>query len=188
MVIGITGNYCSGKDIASSLFRESGYRIIDVDRLGHEALKFSKNEIVRTFGKAILRNGQVDRKKLGDIVFNDHSQKRRLENIVHPWMVEQVKREVRADGYFVINAALLVEMCLHMLCDFVLVVEVDQHTAVRRAIRRDHISEEEALKRLRSQIPVKEKLHFVDKVIDNNGNIGDFRKKVKSIIKGLEHG
>jgi dephospho-CoA kinase len=103
-------------------------------------------------------------------------------------MVGQVKKEVRGDGPFVINAALLVEMCLHVLCDFVLVVEVDQPTAVRRAVLRDHVSEVEALKRLRSQIPVKEKLHFVDKVIDNSGTIRDFRKKVKSIIEGLEHG
>jgi dephospho-CoA kinase len=188
MVVGITGNYCSGKDIASFQFQESGYRIIDVDRLGHEALSARKGEIVQAFGTAILRNGQVDRKKLGEIVFADQGQKKRLEIIVHPWMVEQVKKEVQTDGYFVINAALLVEMCLHVLCDFVLVVEVDQPSAVRRAVRRDHISKEEALKRLRLQIPVKEKLHFVDKVIDNSGNIGDFRKKVKSVIQGLEHG
>jgi dephospho-CoA kinase len=188
MVVGVTGNYCSGKDIASGLFRERGYRIIDVDRLGHEALKARKSEIVHAFGTAILLNGQVDRRKLGDIVFTDQGQKTRLEVIVHPWMVGQVKKEVRGDGPFVINAALLVEMCLHVLCDFVLVVEVDQPTAVRRAVLRDHVSEVEALKRLRSQIPVKEKLHFVDKVIDNSGTIRDFRKKVKSIIEGLEHG
>jgi dephospho-CoA kinase len=95
MVVGITGNYCSGKDIASSQFQESGYRIIDVDRLGHEALRARKGEIVQAFGTAILRNGQVDRKKLGEIVFADQGQKKRLEIIVHPWMVEQVKKEVQ---------------------------------------------------------------------------------------------
>jgi dephospho-CoA kinase len=185
MVIGVTGNYCSGKDVACSLFEESGFQVIDVDRIGHEALITRKDEIVRCFGSGILSEGAVDRKKLGGMVFSSSGKREMLEKIVHPWMIREVRRRVSHNGSYVINAALLIEMCLHVLCDFVLALQVREDVAVSRAMARNGLSREEALLRIRAQIPTKEKLHLVDKVIDNNGVLVRFTAEVRSVIDNL---
>lgn len=185
MVVGITGNYCSGKNTACAIFEESGYRVIDVDRVGHEALKVKKDEIVRQFGEDVLTGGAVDRKKLGSIVFGSEQAKQELERIVHPWMTREVKLRVAGDGRWVVNAALLVEMCLWVLCDFVIAVTAEEERMIDRAVARDGLSRDEALQRIRSQIPYKEKLHFVDKVIDNNGDVEEFTHEVRTVIANL---
>jgi dephospho-CoA kinase len=183
MVIGITGIYCSGKSIASSIFHDSGFRVIDVDSIGHEALEKKKDEIVRAFSERVLKNNLIDRKELGKIVFNRNTEMKRLELIVHPWMVKRVKGLVKKDGDTVINAALLIEMGLHEVCDFVLGININKNIAVERGMARDNLSKDEALRRLRSQISLKEKLHFVDKVIDNKGNAGEFKEKVRRVVE-----
>jgi len=185
MVVGVTGNYCSGKDLACIIFRDEGYCIVDVDVLGHEALEEKKSDIIQVFGKKIVKNGSIDRKTLAGIIFQDRDEKAKLESIVHPWMIKRVKERVKHSGNCVINAALLIEMCLFVLCDFVLAIDVQQDIAVSRAAARDGITREKALERLRAQKPVKGKLHFVDKVIDNNGNPRELEEKVKEIIKNL---
>ena len=185
MVIGITGNYCSGKDVACDLFSEAGFHIIDVDRVGHEALAAKRDDIVRIFGNEILNGETIDRGKLGRLVFSDDVKKRELERIVHPWMIHEVRRLIRGEGNHVINAALLVEMCLFTLCDLVIAVQADEERAVERAVRRDGLSRAEALQRIRSQVPTKEKYHFVDKVIDNNGDLELFKSSIASVIANL---
>jgi dephospho-CoA kinase len=185
MVVGITGNYCSGKDVACKLFERAGYRVIDVDGVGHEALRVKEEEIVRRFGERVLSGGRIDRKKLGDVVFGHDERRRDLEKIVHPWMTRQVRNRVRGEGRWVINAALLVEMCLWVICDHVIGVSADEQLLIERAVSRDGLQREEAMKRICSQIPTKEKLQYVDTVIDNNGDIDAFRETVKSVIDKL---
>ena len=185
MVIGITGNYCSGKDVACAQFEQAGFSIIDVDSLGHEALEVKRQEVVDTFGKHLLHGNGIDRAKLGAIVFSDGGKMKELERIVHPWMIRRVRQLTTESTDCVINAALLVEMCLFTLCDRVIGILVEEEVAVGRAGRRDGLSREEALRRIRSQIPTKEKLHFVDTVIDNNGALDTFRQSVASVIAKL---
>jgi dephospho-CoA kinase len=185
MIVGITGNYCSGKDTAADLFEEYGYRVIDVDGVGHEALVVKKAEVVQAFGADVLTDEGVDRRKLGSIVFGNEERKRTLERIVHPWMAREVKRRVAAGGRWVINAALLVEMCLWVLCDYVIAVTADEKQLVDRAVNRDGLSREEALRRIRSQIPTKAKLHYVDKKIDNNGDVELFLHELRAVIAKL---
>ncbi|HEB32584.1 MAG TPA: dephospho-CoA kinase [Spirochaetes bacterium] len=185
MTIGITGRYCAGKSIASSVFEENGFTVINVDGVGHEALEVKKVEITRVFGNEILSAGRVDRKKLGGKVFKSPAEKEKLESIVHPWMVGRVKTMARKQKDTVINAALLIEMGLYRMCDFVMAVDIGDATALERGMSRDCLSKEEAARRIRAQIPLKEKLDFVDKVIDNNGDIKDFKKRVEQIIKTI---
>ena len=185
MVIGMTGNYCSGKDVACAQFNKAGFYIIDVDSVGHEALEARREEVIRVFGKNILDGQRLDRRKLGSIVFGNTQKKKELERIVHPWMIRRVRRLATESGDCVINAALLFEMCLFTLCDLVVAVVVDEETAIQRAIHRDGLSREEALQRIASQIPTKEKLHFVDKVIDNNGDLDTFKQNIASVIANL---
>jgi dephospho-CoA kinase len=185
MIIGVTGPYCAGKNIASSVFKENGFTVIDVDGVGHEALEIKKTEIVRVFGIEILSENSVDRKKLGDKVFKSPAEKEKLESIVHPWMVDRVKTIAGKHQDSVINAALLIEMGLYRICDFVLAVDISDEMAVERGMSRDHLPREEAERRIKAQIPLKEKLDFVDKIIDNNGDIKDFKNMVAQIIKTI---
>ncbi len=85
----------------------------------------------------------------------------------------------------VINAALLIEMGLHRICDFVLAVDISDETALERGMSRDLLSKEEAKRRIRAQIPLKEKSDFVDKIIDNNGDIKGFINSIEQIIKTI---
>ena len=185
MIVGITGNYCSGKDSASRLFAEQGFAIVDVDKIGYLALEQKREELLRHFGEGVLSGGGIDRKKLGAIVFADGERKRELEHIVHPWMIGRVKSMVRGRGDMVINAALLVEMCLFVLCDYVLGIDVSEETAIERGVARDSLSRGEARARLRSQIPLKEKLHYVDKIIENNGSFDEFAEEVTGLIRSI---
>jgi dephospho-CoA kinase len=185
MVVGITGSYCSGKDVACSLFRDAGYRIVDVDRIGHDALQVKREELCKEFGAEILRGETVDRRKLGSIVFSSDEKRRQLERIVHPWMIREVRRRIVHDGPWVINAALLIEMCLWVLCDYVIGVDAETEVLVERARSRDGLHREEALRRIHAQIPIKEKLHFVDIKVDNNGDLERFRGKILTLIVDL---
>jgi dephospho-CoA kinase len=185
MIIGLTGNYCSGKSTACSLFEQYGYEAIDVDLIGHEVLEDKKREIVKVFGEGILKGEHINRKRLGDIVFNNHTKKQELEAIVHPEMVSRVKEIIKNKKDVVINAALLTEMGLFSLCDTVIGLEVEEEVAVKRGMARDMISREEAALRVKAQIPLKEKLHYVDKVIDNNGEKKDFEHRVNALIQLL---
>ena len=98
MVVGVTGNYCSGKDVACEEFRTAGFTVIDVDKLGHEALVAKRDQVVEAFGEHILDDGNISRKKLGALVFGDGEKRKRLERIVHPWMIQRVRRLVSSPG------------------------------------------------------------------------------------------
>ncbi|MFO8041813.1 MAG: dephospho-CoA kinase [Alkalispirochaeta sp.] len=96
-VVGVAGKCCAGKDMVTSWLLEHGWREINVDRVGHEALAAEHARIVATFGREIVdERGTIDRRKLGKIVFADRDQLHRLERIVHPWMREAVRREIEA--------------------------------------------------------------------------------------------
>ena len=186
MIIGITGCYCSGKNTVCELFAKRGFSIIDVDRIGYIALLEKQTEIICIFGENILSNDRIDRKKLGSVVFGDPQKRNELEKIVHPWMIKKVKDLMDKDKNIIINAALLIEMCLFVLCDIVIGIDVREELAIERGIERDHLPREEILMRLRAQIPLKEKLHYVDKIIENNHGIDEFRKKVAAVYREIQ--
>ena len=154
MVLGLTGKYCAGKNQVAARFEERGYRVIDVDRLGHEALKARKSEVLAAFGEGILGpEGEIDRKALGGIVFKDKNKLRLLESLVHPWMRDRVAETVKANpgGKTIVNAALLFPMRLDGLCDRIIVVEAPLCLRILRARKRDRQSYLRILRRILSQ-------------------------------------
>lgn len=183
MVIGVTGGYCSGKDVAAEILARYGIVEINEDKVGHRALEVLKPQITDTFGQRILAgNGAIDRKILGSIVFADMDELRRLERIVHPWMVEETRRRIAAAGssHAMINAAVLHRMGLHLLCDHVLIIHAPYLVRYLRARNRDGLGLRETLKRVRIQreqrqiagIPkqfLNEKGANVDTVVVKNG-------------------
>lgn len=178
MVIGITGKYCAGKNRVSGMLEERGYRSIDADRLGHRALSERREAIVARFGPGILgAGGEVDRRRLGEIVFAERRELAALEAIVHPFVVGEIERlvgrsldhplrpdrrrsargsrlstdEGDAADRWIINAPLLFQAGLHRLCDLVLFVRAPLLVRIARGIRRDHLPLRQILRRIWAQ-------------------------------------
>ena len=153
MVVGVAGKYCAGKSTVAEVLAESGYAVIDVDGLGHEALTRRIADVRRTFGDEYIdSDGAVDRRKLGGLVFRDHEAMRDLERIVHPEMVQMVReRLAAATGHVVVNAALLFPMGIDALCDIALWVRAPLFTRLLRACRRDRLPLTDILRRFWTQ-------------------------------------
>lgn len=153
MVWGVTGKYCSGKNSVVKILKSCGFKEIDVDQLGHQVLTEQKTRVVEHFGREILAgSGQIDRKKLGRMVFTEPAELRVLEGILHPVMVEKVEEQVKgAEELLVINAALLYHMGLHSLCDLVICVKANPLVRYLRARKRDGLSIPATLSRIFTQ-------------------------------------
>lgn len=151
MVVGVVGKSCSGKDEAVKFLVNEGFYEINVDKLGHEALMYKVDELVSSFGSTILKDGEVDRKVLGPIVFSDPEKLKILNSITHPWMCEETERLTKENENCVINAALLESMGLVRLCDEVLYVFAPLEIRLERALKRDGITEENFLNRNKNQ-------------------------------------
>ncbi|WJQ09909.1 dephospho-CoA kinase [Geobacillus stearothermophilus] len=189
--IGLTGGIASGKSTVSAMMRELGLPVIDADeaaravvRPGEEAYR----QIVAAFGPGILRaDGEIDRAKLGAIVFNDEQQRKVLNAIVHPAvrkkMLAEKEAHIRSGAKTVVlDIPLLFESGLTHWVDKVLVVYVDDDVQLRRLMARNGFTEEEALARIRSQWPMAEKVKRADAVIDNNGTIEETRRQLLDIL------
>lgn len=188
MVVGVSGRYCAGKSELSGVLVEQGYQRIDVDRIGHEALRSERGRVVDAFGKQILSEGEIDRRALGRIVFGDEKARRRLEEIVHPvmrrWVAEEATRAGEAGVRLVIDAALLFYMGLHRSCDLVLWVEAPFLLRLFRALRRDKLSVPLLLSRFKAQrhITPQPYLHDVDiRRVNNWGSRARLYRQVAEV-------
>ncbi|SHJ00035.1 dephospho-CoA kinase [Lutispora thermophila] len=188
MVIGLTGGIASGKSTVSSLLKKLGAYIIDVDEIGRDVVEKGEkayNEIVDYFGKDILLpDGQINRKALGHIVFSDRDKLNKLNSITHPHIIDRVKdiiSECKSKGIeiMVVDAAILIEMGLHSICDIVWLVKVDKNIQLHRLMERDHYSYEEANNRIMAQYSDEKKAQFADVIIDNKGTFEELEEEVK---------
>jgi len=195
MVLGLTGRYCAGKDLVASLLAERGWIVIDVDDLGHGALAARAADVVAAFGFDVGDGkGGIDRRRLGARVFGDDEALARLEAIVHPEMVREVRRridDVGIGGKVIVNAAILEKMGLDKLCDAILFVSAPMPLRFFRALRRDAFPPQRILQRFSAQksIDAKRLRKGVDTyTIYNVGSIRHLRKKVLRIEANLLKG
>lgn len=142
MIIGLTGKSCAGKDAVAALLDKKRFEVIDVDKLGHDALAMNKDKLVEAFGDGIIaQDGSVDRKVLGPLVFSDPDKLEALNSITHPWMHDEAIRraeEAEREGKdAVINAALLESMGFVESCDRIILVVAGYETRLKRALQRD---------------------------------------------------
>ena len=191
-VIGLTGSIASGKSTVSNKLSELGYPIIDCDKINHEILKPNNVgyiAVIEEFGKDILSiDNQIDRTKLGKMVFNNPKIKERLNQILHPLIKERVKGEINKydDGIIILDCPLLFETDFHELCDLKIVVYVNMDTQIHRLMKRDGITFPEALKKIYAQMPLEDKLSLADFVIDNCHGLGDLDWQIKQLLFRLE--
>lgn len=191
-VVGLTGGIGSGKSTISCILKQLGAYIIDEDIVSRILMKKGQKiyeDIVCCFGSVILKeNGDIDRKKLGNIVFSDSEKLQLLNNITHPAMIEYTKNEIdkiaaqKTYKLIVIDAAILIEMGLDKLVDEIWVVYVDRETQIKRIMARDALSCSDALNRINSQMPLDEKLKLADKIIDNTKPLDEVRKQVEKLF------
>ncbi len=199
MVIGITGGIASGKSTISKILKEMGAYIIDADEIGREVVQKGEkayNEIVRYFGDDILLDsGEINRKKLGNIVFSDPEELKVLNDITHPEIVERIsekvddlkKNEVRT---IVIDAAILFEMGLNKHCDSIWLIQTDRETQLNRLMERDRFDSKNAQNRIKRQHENENNIAFADVIINNDKSLDEIKEEVKEIwdktIEGKE--
>ncbi len=193
-VIGLTGGIGSGKSTVSGFLAELGAVILDADRVGHEALRTSdevRRELLATFDWQIINpGGEIDRKKLGEIVFNDPESLSRLNQIMHPRIYDMVKaqlEEYRGQGVAVVvlEAPLLIEADWTSLVDEVWVTVAAESTVLRRLTEQCGLSERECLARIRCQLPSEERVKHADVVIDTDCALDELKARVKELWQRL---
>jgi len=195
LLVGITGGMGSGKTLAAAIFLEFGAHILDADTIcrklvepGQPALK----EISESFGENIINEfGNLDRKKLAQVIFFDSKKKKELENILHPRVFEFEKLKYKnicqkdPKALVIIDAALLIESGNYMRMDKVIVVNTDRKTQIERVMARSSLERDEVIARIDNQMPIKEKIKYADFVLDNFSDKISLRKKVKDLYEKL---
>ncbi|HFJ9488023.1 TPA: dephospho-CoA kinase [Bacillus cereus] len=192
VVIGLTGGIASGKSTVSQMFRELSIPVIDADIIAREVVERGKtayNKIVEVFGTEVLQeDGELDRPKLGSVVFYNEEKRLQLNKIVHPAVREEMNRQKEMyikEGMqaVVLDIPLLFESKLTSLVDRILVVAVKPHTQLERLMKRNNFSEEEATARIQSQMPLEEKVKNADEVINNDGTIMGTKTQLQVILR-----
>ncbi len=177
LIIGLTGGIASGKSLVARVFKDCGAHLIDADQIVHDLLQPDQpasEEVAAHFGAGVrLPGGAIDRRKLGEIVFNDRAEREWLNRCLHPRVYEVYAGQVKhisarqPHAVIVLDAALLIETGYHKKMDALVVVYADEEQQLKRLIERDGLSREQALARIRSQMPLSEKCTHADYVIDN---------------------
>lgn len=190
LVIGLTGGIGTGKSEAARHLRGLGAAVIEADAVGHEAYRPNTEcwrEVVGAFGEDILQpNGEIDRRKLGGIVFSDPEQLAKLNGIVHPGIARMVEDELvrlRSQGtpVAVVEAALLFEAGWDSLVDEVWVTDSPVEAVVERLRVRNGLSTQEVMERMDSQMGRSDRLARADAVIDNTSGVADLKRTVNGL-------
>ena len=187
-VIGLTGSFGTGKTFVASIFKTLGAKVIDADRIAHKVIRKGRPEyaqIIKLFGRDILdKRGEIDRGKLGRIVFSDAALLKKLVKIVHPPVIKYIERAVRSAGKedtVVIDAPLLIEARLGKLIDRLIVVKCSKRRQIARCQEKFCLQKKEILRRIESQIPLKRKIKMADFVIDNNQTRSNTKRQVRKV-------
>jgi dephospho-CoA kinase len=193
--VGLTGNIASGKSHTASLFAELGAHIIDADLVAHELLECGTNtygKVVNAFGEEILSpNKEIDRRRLGQIIFSDVQKRLLLNNLTHPDVGAEILRRIfeleqsSSNGIVVVDAALMVETGGYRMYHRLIVVTCDPSLQISRLASRDGLTEIEARERMASQMPIEEKLKLADYTIDTSGTLKQTRDQAEAIYRDL---
>ena len=192
---GLTGGIGSGKSTVAAMFRDEGIPVVDADRIAREVTapgQYAYLEIVHRFGREILRpDGEIDRKKLADIVFSDPARRAELESVTHPRIVEGIAYAIQnlaAEGHdtAIVEAALIHEKGRGGMFQAVIGVLCPRPRQVERLMNRDAIAEEQALLRLSAQMDGDAKAKASDYVIDNSGDLASTRAQVRALAALLK--
>ncbi|MBU2567593.1 MAG: dephospho-CoA kinase [Elusimicrobia bacterium] len=195
-IIGVTGGIATGKSTVVAHFRRAGAKVIDADKIAREVVRKDSPvyaKIVREFKTDILKKDKtLDRKKLGEIIFNDQADKRKLERITHPAIIKRIKEKVAVYAAYsaekkpvvvVIDAPLLFEAGLEKLVDVVALVYLPYRVQLARLMKRDKLPGDQAAAMISSQMPLSKKRKMSDFVIDNSLPAGAVKNRLKIFFR-----
>jgi dephospho-CoA kinase len=193
--VGLTGGIACGKSTVARMFVKNGAHLIDFDLLAHKVQEPGKpawQKVVDYFGKEILLpDKKIDRVKLGNIVFAEKNKIKKLNKTVHPFVYQEwqarLEKISKKETHAIVlsDIPLLFEGKKQHLFDLTMLVLIDPEEQIRRLMARNHISREDSRKRLKSQMPISEKIALADIVIDNKGSISQTEKIVKKVWREL---
>jgi dephospho-CoA kinase len=195
LVIGLIGGMGSGKSRVAAEFERRGARVISGDELGHEALRQPAiiAQIEARWGPGVLdEHGNIDRKKVGTIVFADPAQLRHLEGLVFPHIRRRIGEEIRAaqdstkTRLVVLDAAVMLEAGWHEFCDLVMFVHAPRSARLKRLADQRGWTAEEVEARERAQLPLAEKISRAHYVIDNSGSAQETAQQIEDLLVELE--
>ena len=191
IVVGLTGSFGSGKSTVASFFKAMGAAVIDADRISHEITlpgNLAYRRIIAEFGAGILNaDTTINRPALACLVFGRKPLACRLNAIIHPVVIRMIAARIKKirKGVIIVDAPLLFEAGMEKSTDCVVVVKASQVNQVRRIQKKSSLTTSAILKRIQSQIPLREKVRRADFVIDNNGTTKKTKKQVEEIWKSI---
>lgn len=191
-IIGITGSFGTGKTTVAGFFKKFGASVIDADKITHGLFKVNSltyKKIIRSFGNRVIRDNsqEIGRRRLAGLVFGDKKALKRLNCITHPAIIKKIKHEIKKIKHkypgkiIAIDAPLLIESGFSNSVDKLVVVTTDKKTQILRLKENKGLSKKEIELRIKSQLPLKEKIKSADYVIDNSGSLTYTKKQVKRI-------
>lgn len=192
-VIGLTGGIASGKTTVSNYLKDQGFTVLDADVYSRKTTE--KNgpaipEIIEEFGEDIVdESGNLNRKKLGNIIFNDEEKRKKLNVIVHPLirqMMNSDEERFKEKGHVFLDIPLLFENGLDSRCDLIITVYVDRDVQIERLSERNNLSRSDAVSRIDSQMPLSDKASKSDIVFDNNGRLDELYEQVNKFLETLK--
>lgn len=193
--VGLTGGLASGKSFVAAVLSDLGCHVIHADALGHAVLApdgEAYHDVIAEFGSGILDSGgSIDRKRLGALVFSDAERLAVLNSLVHPavferqerWMAEMAGRDPL--GIAVVEAAIMYETGSDTRYQKMIVAVCSEEQQIERAMKRDQLSREEVLARLRRQLPLREKAARADYVVDTSGTKEETIRQAESVYRSL---
>lgn len=193
--IGLTGGISSGKSTISKWLREWGYPVIDADEVAKKVMEkgeLAYLKVVEAFSPEILlENGEIDRVKLGGMIFPNEALRNQLNQIVHPIVhkeMEKIGQMYIENGHSIVvfDVPLLLEGKMHMKMDVILVVSVDENTQLERLMKRNGLTKEAAESRIHAQMSTAERLCYADFVIDNQGTLEETKEQLKKVMNDIE--
>ncbi|HNR50956.1 MAG TPA: dephospho-CoA kinase [Deltaproteobacteria bacterium] len=196
VIAGLTGGIATGKSTVASLFASFGAAVIDADRIAREVVLRGSpafDRIVEHFGREILLpDGEIDRDRLGGIIFSDSGQRESLNRIVHPEVFREMNRRIgeiksgNVNRVVICDVPLLIETGMHSVFDDVILVYVPEPLQINRLMEREGIGRDEALRRVRAQMSIEEKKPYASHIIDNSGTRENTAKITLEVYRSLE--
>ena len=195
VTLGITGGLGSGKSFACQRLKEKGAVIFDADNIAKDILQTVpevQEKIAEVFGDTVIKNGVVDNQKLADIAFSNEENQAALNNIVHPFVIEEFEKKREAmqnrEGLLVIDAPLIFESGLDNHLDYTVLIYTTYKLRIARAIRRGNLLRDQILRRMELQMPEEEKRELASFVIENNESIEHLYEEIDKLYNELVGG
>ncbi len=196
ILVGLTGGVATGKSTVAKMFKQCGAVVIDADELAHEVIKPGKpawRAIVTLFGKTMLNQDRsLNRQALGSIVFRNRTKRRQLERIIHPRVAREQARLTKQaarknpDAVVIYDVPLLFEAGIDKRVDHTIVVTADRETQIARLKKRNGLSQAEAIRRIKSQMPLAKKRQRANYVLDGTTLRKTLIKQVSHLFKQLQ--